>query len=207
MNKVKINFPEPETKEFSFFKQTIIVEDFIDYEKEIKYIKEYIENLNKYSHFADGFVVAEKVLMSHIVEDMTNIEIGEDFDSNLVEKYIWRDIRNRIDNYDTFRMHLEEVISLIQKDQLSLSAIEEILNEAMNGFNELSKNINDSVDIIRNSFVKLIDNFKDLDIEDLKNVINGFNDSLVELNNRVPGLLEKRSEELKKKPGRPKKSE
>ena len=207
MNKVKINFPEPETKEFSFFKQTIIVEDFIDYEKEIKYIKEYVENLNKYAHFADGFIVAEKVLMSHIVEDMTNIEIGEDFDSNLVEKYIWRDIRNRIDNYDTFRMHLEEVISLIQKDQLSLSAIEEILNEAMNGFNELSKNINDSVDIIRNSFVKLIDNFKDLDIEDLKNVINGFNDSLVELNNRVPGLLEKRSEELKKKPGRPKKSE
>jgi len=207
MNKVKINFPEPETKEFSFFKQTIIVEDFIDYEKEIKYIKEYVENLNKYAHFADGFIVAEKVLMSHIVEDMTNIEIGEDFDSNLVEKYIWRDIRNRIDNYDTFRMHLEEVISLIQKGQLSLSAIEETLNEAMNGFNELSKNINDSVNIIRNSFVKLIDHFKDLDVEDLKNVINGFNDSLVELNNRVPGLLEKRSEELKKKPGRPKKSE
>jgi len=207
MNKVKINFPEPETKEFSFFKQTIIVEDFIDYEKEIKYIKEYVENLNKYAHFADGFVVAEKVLMSHIVEDMTNIEIGEDFDSNLVEKYVWRDIRNRIDNYDTFRMHLEEVISLIQKGQLSLSAIEEILNEAMNGFNELSKNINDSVDIIRNSFVKLIDNFKDLDIEDLKNVINGFNDSLVELNDRVPGLLEKKSEEPKKKPGRPKKLE
>ena len=207
MNKVKINFPEPETKEFSFFKQTIIVEDFIDYEKEIKYIKEYVENLNKYAHFADGFIVAEKVLMSHIVEDMTNIEIGEDFDSNLVEKYIWRDIRNRIDNYDTFRMHLEEVISLIQKGQLSLSAIEETLNEAMNGFNELSKNINDSVNINRNSFVKLIDHFKDLDVEDLKNVINGFNDSLVELNNRVPGLLEKRSEELKKKPGRPKKSE
>jgi len=207
MNKVKINFPESETKEFSFFKQTIIVETFIDYEKEIKYIKEYIENLNKYSHFADGYIVAEKVLMSHIVEDLTNIEIGEDFDSNLIEKYVWRDIKNRIDNYDVFRMHLDDIISLIQKDQLSLSAIEEILNEAMNGFNELSKNINESVDIIRNSFVKLIDNFKDLDVEDLKNVLKGFNSSLEDLNDRVPGLLEKKTEAPKRKSGRPKKSE
>jgi hypothetical protein len=207
MDKVKINFPESETKEFSFFKQTIIVEDFIDYEKEIKYIKEYITNLNNYPHFADGFVAAEKVLMSHIVEDMTNIEIGEDFDSNLIEKYVWRDIKNRIDNYDVFRMHLEEVISLIQKDQLSLSAIEEILNEAMNGFNELSKNINDSVDIIRNSFVKLIDNFKDLNVEDLKNVIKSFNNSLEDLNNKVPGLLAEDRKEQKRKPGRPKKTE
>jgi len=207
MNKVKINFPEAETKEFSFFKQTIIVETFIDYEKEIKYIKEYIENLNKYSHFADGFIVAEKVLLSHVVEDLTNIEIGEDFDSNLIEKYVWRDIKNRIDNYDVFRMHLDDIISLIQKDQLSLSAIEEILNDAMNGFNELSKNINDSVDLIRNSFVKLIDNFKDLDVEDLKNVINGFNNSLEDLNKRVPGLLTENQKEEKRKPGRPKKLE
>jgi hypothetical protein len=207
MNKVKINFPEAETKEFSFYKQTIIVETFIDYEKEIKYIKEYIENLNKYSHFADGFIVAEKVLMSHIVEDLTNIEIGEDFDSNLVEKYVWKDIKNRIDNYDFFRMHLEDILSLIQKDQLSLSAIEEILNEAMNGFNELSKNINESVDFIRNSFAKLIDNFKDLNVEDLKNVINRFNNSLEDLNKQVPGLLTENQKEEKRKPGRPKKSE
>ena len=204
MNKVKINFPESETKEFSFFKQTIIVETFIDYEKEIKYIKEYITNLNNYSHFADGYIFAEKFLMSHIVEDLTNIEIREDFDSNLIEKYVWGDIKNRIDNYGAFRMHLYEIVSLIQKDQLSLSAIEEILNEAMNGFNGLSKNINESVDLIKNSFVKLIDNFKDLNVEDLKNVINGFNNSLEDLNKKVPGLLTENQKEEKRKPGRPK---
>jgi len=207
MDKVKINFPELEPKIFYFLNQKIVIQDFIDYEKEIKYIKEYIENLNKYPHFADGYIVAEKVLMSHIVADLTNIEIGDEFNSNFVEQYIWKDIRDRIDNYDNFRFHLDEVISLIQKGQLSLSAIEEILNEAMNGFNELSKNINDSVDIVRDTIVKLIDHFKDLDVEDLKNVINGFNSSLEELNNRVPGLLEKKSEEPKKKPGRPKKLE
>lgn len=207
MNKVKINFPEAETKEFSFYKQTIIVETFIDYEKEIKYIKEYITNLNNYSHFADGYIFAEKFLMSHIVEDLTNIEIGEDFDSNLIEKYVWKDIRDRIDNYDVFRMHLYEIVSLIQKDQLSLTAIEEILNEAMNGFNELSKNINESINLIKNSLIKLIDNFKDLNVEDLKNVINEFNNSLGDLNKKVPGLLAENQKEEKRKPSRLKKSE
>lgn len=207
MNKVKINFPKSEVSQFSFTQQWIEVKNFIDYKKEIEYIKEYIENLNKYPHFADGYIVAEKTLMSHIVEDMTNIEIDDGFDSNLIEKHIWKDIRDRIDNYNTFRFHLDEVLSYIQRDQSSLSAIEEILNEVMNRFNGLSKNVNESIDIIRNSFVKLIDNFKDLDVEDLKNVLSQFSNSLVDLDNRVPGLLEKVSEEPKKKPGRPKKSE
>ena len=207
MDKVKINFPELEPKIFYFLNQKIVVEDFIDYEKEIKYIKEYIENLNKYPHFADGYIVAEKVLMSHIVADLTNIEIGSDFNSNFVEQYIWKDIRDRIDNYGTFRFHLDEVISYIQRDLSSLSAIEEILNELMNGFNGLSKNINESVDIVRDTIVRLLNNFKNLDVEDVKNVIGTFNNSLEDLNTRIPGLLEEKPKEAKRKPGRSKKLE
>ena len=207
MDKVKINFPELEPKIFYFLNQKIVVQDFIDYEKEIKYIKEYIENLNKYPHFADGYIVAEKVLMSHIVADLTNIEIGSDFNSNFVEQYIWKDIRDRIDNYGTFRFHLDEVISYIQRDLSSLSAIEEILNEVMNGFNGLSKNINESVDIVRDTIVKLLNNFKNLDVEDVKNVIGTFNNSLEDLNTRIPGLLEEKPKEAKRKPGRSKKLE
>ena len=207
MDKVKINFPELEPKIFYFLNQKIVVEDFIDYEKEIKYIKEYIENLNKYPHFADGYIVAERVLMSHIVADLTNIEIGSDFNSNFVEQYIWKDIRDRIDNYGTFRFHLDEVISYIQRDLSSLSAIEEILNELMNGFNGLSKNINESVDIVRDTIVRLLNNFKNLDVEDVKNVIGTFNNSLEDLNTRIPGLLEEKPKEAKRKPGRSKKLE
>lgn len=207
MDKMAIYFPESEKSEFTFLKQRITVENFIEYKKEIEYIKEYIENLNKYPHIADGYIVAEKTLMSHIVEDLTNIEIDENFDSNLIERYVWKDIVERIDNYNLFRFHLSEVISFVQNEKHSLSAIEEILNEAMNEVAKLSKNTNETIDIVRNSFVNFIDKFKDLNVQDLENILGNFNESLKDLNNRVPGLLDGTTEKPKRKSGRPKKSE
>lgn len=207
--KVSISFTLEKDKSFVYNDETIKVKTFIDHVQKAEIIKEYIENLNEKSSIIEGYVVAENAMIAHIADICTNILVDESFKINdFVQSGLWKQVKESISNYEELRVDLEKVIDLIHKESYSLSGIDEGINEMLNEISSFSKEVRDILDLVSKKIIDVLDDVKGIDSNEIKSIVENFNENFNKLESKIPGILSSKKEDLKptKKPGRPKKA-
>jgi len=173
IEKVKVKFTGAEDQTYNF-----LLSPYLTIFQKSQIMQTYLECL-----FGDGeeglstrYIAAEHVLMSDVIEQLTNIDV-ESLDFKLVQSSgLWGEIVSRIPDYQAFRNELAEVLKIYQYQE------------------KLNKSVGSVVDSLAVRIVEFMDKIQDLDVDKLQNISQEFTSKLDELNKVVPGIVSSNNE-------------
>lgn len=151
MEKVKLEFGTPENKIIEYNDTKIELVPFLDFEKQIVLIKNYIEdyfgNLQEVlvENTKYHYLEAECRLMNYIIQLNTNIDIESSLNWIYAESQLWDKITSEIVNWWQFRDRLDSIVSDVKREEDLKNSIGTIvggllqnLNETLDKFSEIT---------------------------------------------------------------------
>lgn len=142
LDKIKVDFKEPECQEVIFGKHSIKVIPYISEDNQAKIGTSYLERYFDKKNFGN-VITAEHELMLACFILLTNIDMsGIKIDDILGNYQLWEAIKSKIKNYGQFRASLAETIKkIIESERLekSLGSVVESL------FDRLSNLLNSEI--------------------------------------------------------------
>lgn len=151
MDKIKLELGVPENKIIEYNGTKIELVPFLDFEKQIVLIKNYIQdyfgNLQEIliENTRYHYLEAECRLMNYIIQLNTNIDIESTLNWVYSDQILWFLITDGIDNWKQFRNRLDNIVEDIKREEdlknsigTVLGSLLENLNDTLNKFSEIT---------------------------------------------------------------------
>jgi hypothetical protein len=184
MEKIDLVIKPIKNIKIDFQDQIVLVQPYIDSASKVALISEYINNLyeDNGDDWSSRYVIAELVLITHIIDICTNINVDKSFSvDNLIDSGLWEEISSRIKNYYLFRDDLHNALKLYEFEY-----------NANKMLGSVFENLLGKLELI-------LSKVGSMDAKDLQSSIVEFSKQMKDLNNQIPGIISKKPATRKKK--------
>ena len=175
MDKKEIVIEMPSTEEVKINGKYAEVIPYLSQELQFDLAKSYAEILFGDDNIIQNYYSAEWHLILKIVDKCTNLMVIEEGDKNieldtLVSSGLWKEIKNKIENYNEFREFLKEICQSIKEQKA------------------LEKSFGQALDKITNKVVEFIDKIGSIDVsqEGIANLVSGLNSEVTKFKTDFP---------------------
>ncbi len=155
--KQKIAFKDGEEyAEVSFQNQKILVKPYLSLTDQIVLLEVCVEEY--FSNDLSGVISSEHKLILAVLDQCTNIEVGEDTIPNILRNYkLWKEINSKIQNYGAFRALLNQTIEELKEKKRLEKSLGNMLEKVLDFVSGLSEISPESIDKIK-ELLKEVDN-------------------------------------------------
>ena len=165
MEKIEINFPIEEVSKFYFNGKEVHVLKNIPLQNKIAMSQWYLDAILQEDIEASKIVEAEMSIVLGIVDSCTNILVNEDsyiIDiDQLINSGLWKNIREKIDNYNEFRDELERISKIAQDSYYYKKSMSKTFDKISKKIEELIDNVS-QVDFSQEGISNLLKNFNEV---------------------------------------------